>query len=86
MSESKRTGRTVYHLVHRGADDAWHLSRVDGGDVAAFATKSEALKDGERRGNEHLTRGERAQLVVHHADGSIEKEFTYGMDPRDIPG
>jgi hypothetical protein len=26
------------------------------------------------------------QLIVHKADGSIEEEFTYGDDPRDISG
>lgn len=26
------------------------------------------------------------QLVVHKADGTIEEEFTYGDDPRNIPG
>lgn len=86
MNASPTTRRTVYHLVHRGADGAWHLSRVGGGDVATFSTKQAGLQDGERRGHEHVQRGELAQLVVHRADGSIEKEFTYGADPRHVPG
>ena len=27
-----------------------------------------------------------SQVIVHKSDGVIEEEFTYGDDPRDIPG
>jgi hypothetical protein len=86
MTQSNDQRRTVYHLVHRNADGRWHLSAVGGDDVASFATKEEARQDGERRGRQHVGRGELAQLVVHREDGSIETEFTYGADPRDTPG
>jgi Uncharacterized protein conserved in bacteria (DUF2188) len=26
------------------------------------------------------------QVIVHKRDGTIETEYTYGNDPRDIPG
>ncbi len=87
MNEAEKSVRTVYHLVHRKADGKWHLSQVGSDDeVASFYTKDEARQDGERRGREHVDRGERAQLVVHREDGSIETEFTYGSDPRSSPG
>jgi hypothetical protein len=87
MNRSADQARIVYHLVHRNADDRWHLSQVGGDDdVAAFVTKDEGRQDGERRGRQHVNRGELAQLVVHREDGSIETEFTYGADPRDVPG
>jgi len=78
--------RTVYHLVHKNADDRWHLSQVGGKDVSRWDTKAQALTEGERLGHEHLRRGELAQLVIHREDGSIEKEYTYGEDPRRTPG
>ena len=79
------TGRIVYQLVHTNEDALWHLKR-DGKSVAKFATKQEALAAGEERGNAHWSKGDPAQLVVHRQDGSIEKEYTYGRDPHDIPG
>jgi DNA-binding transcriptional regulator PaaX len=86
MAADKAT-RVVYHLVHRNSDDQWHLSVVGADDdVAAFASKEEARQDGERRGRQHVNRGELAQLVVHRQDGSIETEFTYGADPRETQG
>ena len=84
--DTKQNKRIVYHLVHRNADDRWHLKEAGGDDIAAFDTKDQARQDGERRGREHVARGELAQLVVHRADGSIETEFTYGADPQDVPG
>ena len=79
------SGRAVYHLVHTNEDDRWHLKR-DGKSVADYDTKQEAVGAGEERGHAHWNKGEPAQLVVHRQDGSIEKEYTYGKDPRDIPG
>jgi hypothetical protein len=85
--ETRQIPRAVYHLVHRNADSRWHLSRTGGDDdIASFDTKEQGRQDGERRGRAHLGRGELAQLVVHREDGSIETEFTYGDDPRDVPG
>lgn len=86
MTSAEQTSRVVYHLVNRNADDRWHLTVLGGDDVVAFATKEEARQEGERRGRQHVNRGELAQLVVHREDGSIETEFTYGADPRDTPG
>jgi hypothetical protein len=77
--------RNVYHLVHRNADARWHIT-LEGQDVAAFGTKEEALREGEARGHRDWTKGNPAQLVIHRQDGSIERESTYGNDPRDVPG
>ncbi|WP_313913796.1 DUF2188 domain-containing protein [Tahibacter sp.] len=79
-------GRTVYHLVHRNADSRWHLAVENGKDVSDWTTKHEAEQEGERLGNAHQQRGELAQLIVHRQDGSIEREYTYGKDPRRTPG
>ena len=78
--------RTVYHLVHKNGDDRWHLNQVGGKGISSWGTKTEAVSEGERLGHEHQRRGELAQLVIHRQDGSIEKEYTYGEDPRRTPG
>jgi uncharacterized protein DUF2188 len=77
--------RAVMHLIHKNADNRWHLEQ-DGKELGAFDTKEEAETEGKRRGNESEGRGQDAQLVVHRQDGSIETEWTYGHDPRRTPG
>ena len=34
----------------------------------------------------HARQVQPSQVIVHKSDGVIEEEFTYGDDPRDIPG
>lgn len=85
MSASQ-PARTVYHLTHANAEGKWHLKRVGGSPVGTYETKDEAKREGENLGHAHLKKGELAQLVIHRQDGSIEEEFTYGKDPREIPG
>jgi hypothetical protein len=77
--------RVVIHLVHRNADDRWYLES-EGKDLFSYATKSEAVEAGKKRGNALASDGRDAQLVVHREDGSIETEYTYGHDPRRTPG
>jgi hypothetical protein len=77
--------RTVYHLVHKNADDRWHLES-GGKDADSFATKEEALEAGKKLCNDLNDTGTLSQLVVHRQDGSIETEFTYGADPRRTAG
>jgi hypothetical protein len=77
--------RAVMHLVHRNADGCWHLEQ-NGSDLGSYDRKEAAEADGKKRGKELESKGLDAQLVVHRKDGSIETEWTYGHDPRDIPG
>ena len=76
----------VMHLVHSVADGQWHLKHL-GSSIATFATKIEAERAGQVRGNTKYANGEDAQLVVHREDGSIEYEYayTYGYEPRQHP-
>lgn len=84
---SDTTARVVYHLVHRNADDQWHLATEwDATEDEVYPTKETGRQAGERIGRAHVGRGERAQLIVHREDGSIETEYTYGGDPRGVPG
>jgi hypothetical protein len=77
--------RAVIHLVHKNADDKWHLESA-GKQLGAFDTKGEAEQRGKELGHQLEGRGQNAQLVVHRKDGSIETEWTYGHDPRNISG
>ena len=77
--------RYVMHLVHGIADGKWHLKHL-GSSIAAFGTKTEAERAGQVRGNRMYEDGKDAQLIVHHEDGSIEHEYTYGHDPERFRG
>lgn len=77
--------RIVYHVVHKNADDGWHLEE-NARSIARFKTKDEAIDAGRKKGNNlHVGRKD-AQLLIHREDGSIETEYTYGHDPRRTPG
>jgi len=73
------------HLVHRNADDRWHLQHL-GRSISAFDTREEAIDAGRTRAHRLHEVGTNAQLVIHREDGSIENEFSYGEDPHEIPG
>jgi hypothetical protein len=77
--------RYVIHLVHRHADDKWHLQHL-GRTIAAFETKEEAEGAGQTRAHRLWDVGTKSQLVIHRKDGSIEMEYTYGQDPSDVLG
>lgn len=47
-----------------------------------YRTKDEAIANGRTLAKKHS----KSQLVIHKRNGQIEKEYTYGDDPRDIPG
>jgi hypothetical protein len=78
--------RYVMHLVHSDADEHWHLEQEGGDVIAAYETKAEAVVAGKQKGNAIEQKGDDAQLVIHREDGSVEVEYTYGHDPRRIPG
>ena len=82
---TKASKRRVYHVVHDKSSERWRIER-EGAERATrrVDTKSEAISVARRlaEGGE-LGLG---QVIVHRADGSIEKEYTYGNDPRRTPG
>lgn len=77
LNGARATRRIVYHL-RRGADDGWHLALDGDNGGETFATKKEGRQAGERLGRIHVAGGERARLVVHHADGGVDRIYTYG--------
>lgn len=68
--------RTVYWISPH--DDGWKVQR-QGGERASnvYPTKEQAIE----RGRELAKANEPSQLVMQRADGTIEKEWTYGHDP-----
>jgi uncharacterized protein DUF2188 len=44
-------------------------------------TKEEAIERGRA-----LAKARKGQLIIHKTDGKIETEYTYGHDPRNVPG
>lgn len=77
MATSTRKQRTVFHVTTRDAQ--WVVTREGhpDGHYDAFETKEEAVT----RARDEAHRVTPSQVKVHHADGTIENEFTYGDDP-----
>jgi hypothetical protein len=64
-------------------ENGWQVTRAGSGQqLVVVDTKEKAISYGRELAKDEGL----GQLVVHKADGSIEEEFTYGDDPRDIPG
>ena len=75
--------RVVYHVVYASGDDQWMVERERlRRPVVRTGTKEEAVAAARALGRvERLS-----QVVIHREDGSIERQFTCGADPRHIPG
>lgn len=73
-------GRQTYHVT----------PFANGWKVAAENTEYEVVRDNKDDALEEAKRlakdAELGQVIVHTQDGKIAEEFTYGDDPRDIPG
>ena len=73
--------RTVFHVTPNA--NGWEV-RQQGSDA------TEVLVDNKDNAVEHARElakeREPSQVIIHTRDGKFEKEYTYGDDPRDIPG
>ncbi|MGW0777744.1 DUF2188 domain-containing protein [Streptomyces sp. NPDC002835] len=78
--------RTVYHITpgKGSSEERWQIQHTEGTREFAepYPTQKEAIHSARRQAKEHKP----AQVVVHGRDGRIRTEYTYGDDPRDIPG
>ncbi|MEO8673409.1 MAG: DUF2188 domain-containing protein [Tahibacter sp.] len=72
--------RVVYHLVHKDADDRWHLTKSGNVESAVYGDKDDGVMEAKLLCRAHVAHGDKAQLVVHDLDGSVESEFNYGDD------
>jgi hypothetical protein len=74
------THHVLYSVIHR--NDEWHVMKEDGQPKGHFKSKSDAVD----RGRELAMREEVGQLRIAKLDGSVQSEFTFGRDPRDVEG
>ncbi|MDQ1709824.1 MAG: hypothetical protein QOG49_1209 [Frankiaceae bacterium] len=76
--------RAVYHVTPYA--NGWTLNLEgqdeDKGQLGAWDHKDMAIA----RAKELAQEGPLGQVIVHGEDGRIQDEFTYGDDPRNIPG
>ncbi|MEW2633001.1 DUF2188 domain-containing protein [Streptomyces sp. NPDC048389] len=83
---AKQPKRTVYHITPAAgsSEEGWQIQHTEGTRKVAepHSTQKKAIDSARRQAKEHKP----AQVVVHGRDGRIRTEFTYGDDPRDIPG
>ena len=73
--------RQVYHVVPGG--NSWRVEKEG-------ASRPSAMTDDKNQAVERareLAEGEPlGQVIIHKQDGTIEKEYIYGKDPKDKPG
>ena len=74
--------RTIYEIVTADGREWGVKKRGNLNNTSNHTTKAEAIEKGQR-----LARATQpSQLIIRLADGSIEKEYTYGQDPPQSPG
>jgi hypothetical protein len=80
--------RAIYHVTPADgggeADKKWEVQHKEGSRSVRepHRTQREAIGSARQQTKEH----EPSQVVVHGRDGRIRTEYTYGSDPRNIPG
>ncbi|MEW6266135.1 MAG: DUF2188 domain-containing protein [Thermodesulfobacteriota bacterium] len=73
--------RDVYHVVP--TKDGWGVKKEGNQrNTANTDTKKEAIDTARGLAKQ----GSLGQVKVHKQDGTIQNEWTYGQDPRDIRG
>jgi Uncharacterized protein conserved in bacteria (DUF2188) len=68
--------RTVYHVKPNG-DSMWQVAQQEGAALSQHDTKRAALEAARKVAKNDQP----SQVVVHEADGTIETEWTYQVDP-----
>jgi hypothetical protein len=74
------SSRLVLHVVFH---ETWMI-KEEGKTIhqGPYPTKEEAIEEAKVRAKAARL----GQVIVHKQDHTIETEYTYGDDPRDIPG
>lgn len=84
LPASAKRPRTVFHVVPRGT--GW-AAEVGGQVVCVLRSKGSRVSAFVRLCRElHEVHGVLCQLVIHGRDGVIQREYTYGEDPRETKG
>lgn len=75
--------RVKLHVAFDKNSDKWKVMREKSKGPSAYSeTKQGAIN----RGRELAQKQEKSRLIIHKKDGSIQTEYTYGMDPRKYKG
>lgn len=70
--------RVVYQVMPT-SDGDWKVKKTGGQRASAVEQNKQVAVD---RASELAKRSPLAQVVIRKLDGSIQKEYTYGKDPR----
>jgi hypothetical protein len=74
--------RVRYQVLPTDGGD-WKVQKTGGQRASAVvANKAEAIQEASRLAQ----RSPLSQVVIHKRDGTIQKEYTYGNDPRKYRG
>ena len=74
--------RKVYHVVRR--EEIWHVRRTQARRASGcHSSKAAAILHAKTLANRPGLLG---QVVVHRSDGKVQRELTYGEDPRRTRG
>ena len=77
------SSRTIYHVLPDVAAEKWVIHPENNDSFREeYGTKDEAV----RAAKERAYAQEPSQVRVHHGDGDMEYESTYGEDPTRSPG
>ena len=70
------------HVVKNRQTNEWQLKQ-DGAHRSSgnFATQREAIQRGRQ-----IAQNQQEELSIHGEDGKIREAWSYGNDPRNIPG
>jgi hypothetical protein len=68
---------TIWHVVYRDARD-WLLEQR-GELLLRFDYRDDAIREGQLRARLLASQGDQTKLLIHRADGSIEKEMCFGQ-------
>lgn len=73
--------RVTYHVVPDA--NSWKVKNTAEETYEVLVDhKDRAIELAKERAKSH----ELGQVIVHNRDGKISDEFTYGSDPRNVPG
>jgi len=76
------TKRVQYRVLPTGDGD-WKVQKTGGQRASTVVeNKSAAIQEASRLAQ----KAPLGQVVIHKGDGSIQKEYTYGKDPRKTKG
>lgn len=75
--------RSVYHVVPHKDSGEWHVKREGvARALGSHARKKDAVAGATQRAKKQIP----SQVKIHKRDGTIQREYTYGDDPRKSPG